>query len=88
MLYLFVFFLMNFGSQFLFFVDHSFYTIIHILHEIDFRTTESPLVRDVINVVISLCVLSVGTSDLDVVLVGDGLEFVLLVSELGELDVD
>ena len=69
MLYLFVFFLMNFGSQFLFFVDHSFYTIIHILHEIDFRTTESPLVRDVINVVISLCVFSVRTSNLHMVFI-------------------
>ena len=38
--------------------------------------------------VVGLGVLSVGTSDLDVVLVGDGLEFLLLVSELGELDVD
>ena len=81
MLYLFVFFLMNFGSQFLFFVDHSFYTIIHILHEIDFRTTESPLVRDVINVVISLCVLSVGTSNLDMELVSNSLEIGFMLTQ-------
>ena len=38
--------------------------------------------------VVSLGVLTVGTSDLDVVLCGDGLELVLLVAEPGELDVD
>ena len=38
--------------------------------------------------VVSLGVLTVSTSDLDVVLVGDGLELLLLVSELGQLDVD
>jgi hypothetical protein len=33
-------------------------------------------------------VLSVDTSDLHVVLVGNGLELVLLLGQLGELDVD
>jgi len=81
MFFLFMLFLMHFGYQFLFFIDHSFHTVIHILYEINFRTTESSLVGDIINVVISLCVLSVGTSNLDMELVSNSLEIGFMLTQ-------
>jgi len=62
-------------------------TVDHILHKLLFRSTESSSVRDVENTVVGLSMLSVDTSDLDEVFVGDGVELVLVVRELGEFDV-
>ena len=69
-------------------LNHGLDTIVHVLDEVDLRAAESSQVGDVVNVVVSLGVLTMGTSDLDMVLCGDSLELVLLVAELGELDVD
>ena len=69
-------------------LDHSLDTIVHILNEVNLRATESSQVGDIVDVIISLRVLTVGTSDLDVVLLSNSLELILLIAELGELDVD
>jgi hypothetical protein len=58
------------------------------LNKVNLRATESSQVGDVINVVVSLRVLTVGTTNLDVILGSNSLELLLLVAELGKLDVD
>lgn len=58
------------------------------MDEVSLGATESALVGDVVGGVSGFRVLTVDTSDLDVVLVGDGLELVPLLGELGESDVD
>jgi len=58
------------------------------LNKVDLRAAESTEVGNIVDVVISLGVLTVGTSDLNIVLVSDSLELILLVSELGKSDVD
>ena len=63
-------------------------TIDHVLNESSLGSSESSLVGDIVGSVIRLGVLSVDTSDLDVVLVGDGVELVLLLGEFWKLDVD
>ena len=68
--------------------NHSLDTVVHVLDEIDLGTTKSAEVRDVEDAVISLGVLTMGTTDLDVVLVGDGLELILMLGKLGKFDVD
>jgi len=75
-------------SKFLLGSDHSLDTVVHVLDEVDLRAAESTEVGDVEDAVVGLGVLAVGTTDLDVVLVGDSLELVLRPAELGELDVD
>ena len=73
-------------SKFLFGVDHSFNAVVHVLDEIDLGTTESTEVGDVEDAVVGLGVLTMSATDLDVVLVSDGLELVLGSTKLGELD--
>jgi len=75
-------------SEFLLSVDHSLDTVVHVLDEIDLGATESAEVGDVEDAVIGLSMLSVSTTDLNVVLVGDGLELVLGSTKLGKLDVN
>ena len=74
-------------SESLLSLDHGLDTVVHVLDEIDLGAAESAEVGDVKDAIISLGVLTVGTADLDVVLVSDSLELVLLLGELGELDV-
>jgi hypothetical protein len=69
-------------------VDHSFDTVVHILNQVLLRASESSLVGDIVGGVGGLGVLSVNTADLDVVLVGDGLEGSHVLRKLGELDMD
>jgi hypothetical protein len=76
------------ATKFVFSFDHGLDAVIHVLDKGDFRAAESSPVGDVIDVVVRLCVLSMCSSDLDVVLVGDCLEFCLLSSEFWEVDVD
>ena len=57
-------------------LDHGFNTVVHVLDEVDFGTAKSAEVGNVEDAVVSLSVLSVGTTDLDVVLVSDCLELV------------
>ena len=75
------------GSESLLSGDHGFDTIIHVLDKILLRSTESSLVRDIENAIVGLGVLSVDTSDLDEVLVSDGVELFLLLHKLWKLDV-
>ena len=63
-------------------------TINHVLNKSLFGSTESSSVGDVEDTVISLRVLSVDTSDLDVVLISDGIELGLILLEFWELDMD
>ena len=57
-------------------LDHGFDTVVHVLDEVDFGTTESAEVGNVEDAIVSLSVLTVGSTDLDVVLVSDCLELV------------
>ena len=75
-------------SEFLLSSDHSLNTVVHILGEVDFVAAKTAEVRDVKHSIVGLSVLSMSATDLDVVLVGDGLESVWVLSELGKLDVD
>ena len=63
-------------------------TIDHVLDELLLRSAESPSVGDVKHTIVGLSVLTVGTTNLDVVLVSDLLELSLVLGELGQLDVD
>jgi hypothetical protein len=65
-------------SEFLFSLDHSFDAVVHILDKVDLVTTESTEVGDVEDAVVGLSVLTMSTTDLDVVLVCDGLELCLV----------
>ena len=75
------------GKLFLF-GNHCLDAVVHILNEVNLGAAESSLVRDVVHVVGRLRVLAVDASDLDVVLVSNGLEFVHLDTKLGQFDVD
>lgn len=63
-------------------------TIDHVLDELLLRSTESPSVGDIKHTIVGLSVLTVGTTNLDVVLISDLLELSLVLGELGQLDVD
>jgi hypothetical protein len=67
-----------FGLKSFLLFDHGLDTVVHVLDEIDFRATKSTLVRDVIDVVVSFSVLAMGTSDLYMETVCDGLEVCFL----------
>ena len=60
----------------------------HVLDEGLLRSSKSSSVGDVEDTVVGLGVLTVDTSNLDVVLVSDGVELLLLLHELWKLDVD
>ena len=75
-------------SESLLSLDHGFDSVVHVLDEVDFGATESAQVRDVEDAVVGLGVLAVGTADLDVVLVGNGLHEIGLLHQLWEVDVD
>lgn len=70
------------SSKFFFLFNHGLDTIIHVLNKLSFASSESSLVGDIVNVVISFGVLTVGTSDLHVVLVCYCLENVCLLSKV------
>ena len=57
-------------------LDHGFDAVVHILDKIDFGSTKSAQVGDVVDAIVALGVLSVGATNLDVVLVSDCLELV------------
>ena len=69
-------------------LDEGSDSIDHVLDKLLLGSSESSLVGDVEGSVVGLGVLSVDSSDLDVVLVGDLVEEGLVVHELGELDVN
>ena len=68
--------------------DEGFDSIDHVLDEFFLGSSESSSVGDIEDSIVSLGVLSVNSSDLDEVLVGDFLELPFLLHQEGELDVD
>lgn len=66
---------------------HGFDTVVHILHQSHLGSAESSLVRDIVNVVVGLSVLSMGSADLHMESVSNSLEFSLPLSEQGQMDV-
>lgn len=52
-------------------MDHGFNAIIHVLNEVNFGASKSAEVGNVEDAIVSFGVLSVGSTDLDVVLVSD-----------------
>jgi hypothetical protein len=75
-------------SEGLFSLDEGLDSVVHVLSEFDLVAAETAEVGDVKDAVISFAVLTVGTTDLDIVLVSDGLHNSLILLELGEVDVD
>ena len=68
--------------------DHSLDAVVHVLDEVDLVAAESSQVRDVEHAIVGLGVLTVDTSDLDVVLVSDLLVELGVLHQLGQVDVD
>jgi len=75
-------------SQALFSFDHGFDTIVHILNEFNFVSSESSQVGDIEDTIVSFGVLSVDTSDLYVIFVSDGLMEIWVLHELWKVDVN
>ena len=69
-------------------LDHGLDTVVHILHEIDLRSSESSLVGDVENSIVSFGMFTMNTSDLNIILVSDGIELSLVLSQKRKLDMD
>ena len=76
------------NSEFLLSCDHGLDAVVHVLGELDLVAAESAQVGDVEDAVVGLGVLAVSATDLDVVLVCDGIELCLILAELGQLDVN
>merc|ERR1712157_163170 len=74
-------------SESLLSLDHGLDSVVHILDEVDLGTAETTQVGDIEDTVIGLSVLTVGTANLHVVLVGDSLELFGFLGQLGKLDV-
>jgi hypothetical protein len=51
--------------------DHGLDSIVHVLDEVNFGTTQSAKVGNVVDAIVTFSVLSVGSTDLDIVLVSD-----------------
>lgn len=75
-------------SEGLFSLDEGLDTVVHVLGQLNLVAAESSHVGDIKDTVVSFGVLTVGTTDLNEVLVSDLLELVLVLLELGEVDVD
>ena len=58
-------------SQSLLSRDHGLHAVVHVLDEVNFGASESAEVGNVEDAVVTFGVLSVGSTDLDVVLVSD-----------------
>ena len=78
----------GFGLEGHFSVNHSFDTVVHVLDKVHLRAAKSALVGDIEDAVRGIRVLTTGATDLDVVLVSDSLEFVPVLHELLQADVD
>jgi hypothetical protein len=63
-------------------------TVDHVLNEILLRSSESSKVGNIEDTVVGLGVLSMDTSDLNVVLVRDGIELVFLLGKTRKLDMN
>ena len=80
--------LTSLDSEGLFGLNHGLHAVVHVLDEVLLGAAETSLVGDVVGSVGGLGVLSVDTTDLDVVLISDLLESFLVGGELWKLDVD
>jgi len=76
------------SSECLLNIDKGVNTVDHVLDELFLGFTESSSVGDIEDSIVGLGVLSVDTSDLDLVLVSDLVELFLLGHELWKVDVD
>jgi len=68
--------------------DHRFDSIVHVLDKLDFVSSESSEVGDIEDTVVSLGVLSVDTSDLYVIFIGNGLVEFLVLHQFWQVDVN
>ena len=75
-------------SHGLFSIDECSDTIDHVLDKLFLSSTESSLVGDIEDSIIGLSMLTVSTSDLDLVLVGDSVEGILITHQLWQIDVN
>ena len=58
----------------LLFLNHCLDTIIHVFDKLNFTSAKSSLVRNVVDVIVCLSMLSMSTSDLHIVLICNSLE--------------
>ena len=72
----------NLWGQFFLPLDHCFDSVVHVLHQVYFRPSQPPFVGDVVDMVVGLCVLSVGPADLNVELISNCLELGLLLAQV------
>jgi hypothetical protein len=63
--------LKDFDSQSLLGSNHGLHAVVHVLDEVNFGTTQSAKVGNVVDAIVTFSVLSVGSTDLDIVLVSD-----------------
>jgi len=73
--------------KFSFLCDHRLNSVVHVLNQVHFGAAQPPLVRNVVNVVVSFRVLAVRATDLHVELVCNCLEVVLALAQHGQVDV-
>ena len=74
--------------ELLFSWNHGLDAVVHILDKVNFGSAESPSVWDIINVVIRLRVFTMDSTYLDVIFVGNCLEFRLPQTELRNWDMN
>ena len=67
---------------------HGLDTVVHVLDKLDLTTAETTPVGDIEDAIAGIGVLAMLATDLDVVLVSDGLEAGPVLHEVGEADVD
>jgi len=77
-----------FSSQGSFLLHEGLDTMDHVLDELLLGLTESSLVRNIEDAVVGLGVLTVNTSDLDLVVISNLVEGVFVSHQLWQLDVD
>jgi hypothetical protein len=75
-------------SKFFFLINHGLNSVVHVLNKLCLASAESSLVRNIIDMIVSLGMLSVGTSNLDVIFVCNGLENIFLLSKVREKYMD
>ena len=76
------------SSKSFFSSNHSFNTIVHIMNQIFFTSTESPSVGNIENTIVSFGVFTVDSSDLNVEFVSNFVELLFVLSKHWEFNVD
>jgi len=75
-------------AQFMFSLDHCLHTVVHILHKGNLAHAKSSLVRNVIDVIVSLGMFTVSTSDLHMEFVCDSLKLSFPLTQKREVDMN